>query len=134
VATTNQKDWGSTISAKSSEKDSTSTPWVTVIIPDDPTLVGKNVTCDLDMNVTYPMFTGGSNFQTTTARMSRSLSLALAPTPGAGGNYSTWWWEGTVAGMAVMLVCTVMLVKGARRLQKQAKPTRVLTPAAPAVV
>jgi hypothetical protein len=134
VATTNQKDWGSTISAKSSETDSTSTPWVQVIIPDDPTLVGKNVTCDLDMNVTYPAFTGGSNFQTTTSRMSRSVSLALAPTTGAGVSYNGWWWQGTVAGMAVMLVCTIILVKAARRLQRQAKPTRVLTPAAPAAV
>jgi hypothetical protein len=134
VATTNQNDWGSTINAKSSEKDGSSTPWVKVTIPDDPTLVGKNVTCDLKLNVTYPAFTGGSNFQTTASKMSRSLSLALAPTPGAGGSYSGWWWEGTVGGMVVMLVCTVVLVKSARRLQRQAKPTRVLTPGAPAAV
>jgi hypothetical protein len=49
-------------------------------------------------------------------------------------SYNGWWWQGTVAGMAVMLVCTIILVKAARRLQRQANPTRVLTPAAPAAV
>jgi hypothetical protein len=133
-ATANQNDWGSTISAKSSEKDSTSTPWVAVTIPEDPTLVGKNITCEMNLNVTYPAFSGGSSFQTTTSKMSRNVSLALAPTIGAGDSYNSWWWEGTVGGMAVVLVCTLLLKDAARRLQKQAKPTRVLTPAAPAAV
>ena len=132
-ATTNQKEWSSTIHAKSSEKDSSTTPWVRVSLPQDSSLAGKTVTCDIGLNVTYPAYTGSKSFQTTSSNMARSVTLALAPTIGAGRSYDGWWWEGTVGGMGLILVCTVMLVRSARGLQKSAKPTRLLNPATPAV-
>jgi len=131
-ATTNQNDWGSSISAKSSEKHSNSTPWVSVTMPDDPALGGKTVACDVMLGVEYPEVTGSSNFQTVATKMNRNLTLQLASTPGAGGSYDGWWWEGTVLGMAVLLVCAQILVGMSRGLQRKANPPRLLSPNRPA--
>jgi hypothetical protein len=131
-AKTNQNDWGSSISAKSSEKHSSSTPWVSVTMPDDPGLGGKTVGCDVLLDVEYPEVTGSSSFQTVRTNMNRNLTLQLASTPGAGGSYDGWWWEGTVLGMVVLLVCAVILVKMARGLQRKANPPRLLSPNRPA--
>ena len=134
TASTNQNDWGSTISAKSSEKSSSSTPWVAVTFPSDAALAGKDVTCDVALHVNYPHFTGSSSFQTMSANMNRNLTLHLAPTVGAGGSYNEWWWEGTVGGMGLMLLCALLLLASARGLQKRAEPTRLLGPRASAPV
>jgi hypothetical protein len=127
-ATTNQNDWGREISAKSSEKHSSSTPWVAVTMPDDPALGGKTMACDVVLGVEYPEVTGSSSFQTVASKMNRNLTLQLASTPGAGGSYNDWWWEGTVGGMAVLLVCALVLVGTSRALQRKARPTRLLSP------
>jgi hypothetical protein len=132
TATTNQNDWGSTISAKSSEKNSSATPWVNVLVPEDASLAGKTATCDIQMNVEYPALAGSSNFQRTTSKMHKSVTMQLAPAAGAGSNYNEWWWEGTVGGMALILLCVLFLQGSARGLARQARPTRLLGPAAPA--
>ena len=107
-ATTNQNDWGREIRAKSSEKHSNSTPWVSVTMPDDPALGGKTVGCDVVLGVEYPEVTGSSDFQTVARKMDRNLTLQLAATPGAGRSYDSWWWEGTVGGMVLLLVCALI--------------------------
>lgn len=131
-AKTNQNDWGSSISAKSSEKHSSSTPWVSVTMPDDPSLGGKMVACDVLLDVEYPEVTGSSSFQTVRTNFNRNLTLQLASTPGAGGSYDGWWWEGTVLGMVLLLVCAVILVKMSRGLQRKANPPRLLSANRPA--
>jgi hypothetical protein len=132
TARTNDNRWGSTISAKSSEKDSTSTPWVEVTLPADADTLGKQVTADLRIDVEYPHYTGSSSYQTVRDHMERSVPLRLA-SAGAGTAYDQWWWQGTVAAMGLVLVCELILAGGARRLRRQAKPVRAIMPDAPPV-
>jgi hypothetical protein len=130
VAKTNDNTWGDSIRAKSSEKDSSSTPWVAVTLPADADALGKQVTCDIHIDVSYPQFTGSSNFATVRNEMGRSVPLRLA-SPGAGEAYDQWWWMGTVGAMGVILLCDLILRAGARSLRRQAKPIRVVAPVQP---
>jgi hypothetical protein len=126
-ATTNQNDWGSTISAKSSEKDTSSTPWVALTLPGEKKLAGKTVGCDIDLNVEYPAATGSSSFRTTSSKMHRGLKLVLAEA-GAGDSYTAVWWVGTLAGLVLALLAGVFLVLVARTLRRTARPTQVFAP------
>jgi hypothetical protein len=130
-ARTNQNDWGSTISVKSSEKNNSSTPWVAVSLPADSSLAGKAVDCNINLQVTYPEMEGSTNYATQSSKMTRSLTLQLAPVVGAGGSYDGWWWSGTVLGMGLILFCGLCLLRAARGLQRRANPTRVLVPGNP---
>jgi hypothetical protein len=123
-ATTNDNGWGGTIYAKSSEKSTSSTPWVALTLPSDKKLAGKTVGCDIDLSVEYPAATGGGSFQTTSTKMHRSVRLALA-SAGAGDSYATLWWAGTAVAACVVLVAALVLVGLARTLRSQARPTQV---------
>jgi hypothetical protein len=133
-AKTNQNDWGSSISAKSSEKDTSSTPWVEVPIPNEPALAGKTVACDVLLRVIYPHLTGGSTFVSTPAQMERKLSVRLAPAASAGASYNDWWWAGSVGGMGLLLIGCTMLSGAAKSLARKAAPTRCLYPTEPTQV
>jgi hypothetical protein len=124
-AVTNQKDWGSTIYAKSSEKNTSSTPWVELHLPQTPELAGKTADCNIDLDVQYPEAAYSSNFETVSNHMNRLTPIAFAPA-GAGGKYNALWWQGTAGGMILILACGQILRASARRLQKRANPTRLL--------
>lgn len=129
-ARTNDNNWGSSIAAKSSEKNNTSTPWVEVTMPNDANLSGKHVACDIDLQVEYPETSGSSTFEVTSAQMHRTVDLALAPA-GAGARYNAWRWGGTLGAMGVVLVGTLVLISSARTLQRGASPTRCYPLASP---
>jgi hypothetical protein len=61
-----QQSWGNTISAKSSEKSSSHTPWALVTFPDDASLEGKTMKLRLNLEVRYPE-ARGSSFSTVTS-------------------------------------------------------------------
>lgn len=126
TTSTNQKDWGTTIHAKSSEKSSSSTPWVGVTLPNEAGLAGKAVNCDIQLNVQFPQMQGSGTFTTASKSMQRTVGLNLAPV-GAGTSYTSLWWQYTLAGMALLLVCSIFLVRIARALQRQAPPTKIFT-------
>jgi hypothetical protein len=126
-ATTNSNNWGGTIYAKSSEKSTSSKPWVALTVPSEPKLAGKTVGCDIDLAVEYPASAGGSSFRTTSSKMHRSVSLALAPA-NAGDAYTALWWTGTVAGVVLVLLAGLLLVGAARAFQRRARPTQVFSP------
>ncbi len=123
---TNQNSWSSTIYAKSSEKSSSSTPWVAVTLPKESGLVGKAVNCDIKLDVQFPRSQGTGTYEVTAKSMERTVELNLAPV-GAGASYTSMWWEYTLAGMGLLLVCSILLVRIARSLQRQAHPTKVFT-------
>ena len=124
-AQTNQNDWGSTINAKSSEKRSTSTPWVSLTLPNDPALSGKKLTCEITLNIAYPEIQGDETFLERASSMQRTIDLQLASTVGAGGSYNGSWWTGSVLAMALILFCGRCLIWAAGGLERKAKPTRV---------
>jgi hypothetical protein len=126
AAKTNETTWGSTISAKSSEKNNSSSPWVEVTVPAMPDLSGKTITCDIDLNVEYPEMSGSSNFVRKHMDMKRTVPLAMA-VAGAGTRYTSWWWQATLLGAAAILIGGVILIRSARALQRRANPTRTYT-------
>jgi hypothetical protein len=123
-AKANQNDWGSSISAKSSEKDSSSSPWVEIDLPQLESLAGKPVQCDINMQVQYPHAFGSSSFQTQTDNMHHAVALAMAPA-GAGERYNHAWWEGTLIAMGAIAAASILTGLRARALRRQATPTRV---------
>jgi hypothetical protein len=126
-ARTNQNDWGGTISAKSSEKNSKTTPWVEPTFPDKPELANQTVVCAIDLDVESPEMTGSSTYNTVEHTMHRSLNVQMAD-PGAGSKYNSNWWQGTAIGMALILISGQILRIGARGLQKRANPTKIFPP------
>ncbi len=122
----NQNDWGSTIHAKSSEKHSSSRPWVEVGVPKDASIENKTVGCDITLSVQFPRLQGSSTFMTASEMMKRSVNLALATT-GAGAAYVSTWWEYTLTAIGLILAGSIALVFIARGLQRQANPTTVST-------
>ncbi len=126
VTKTNQNDWGMTIYAKSSEKNTNSTPWVGVTIPDEASLAGKAVKCDINIAVQYPRMQGSGTFETAAKNMQRNVSLNLAPRS-AGTSYVSLWWESTLTGIGLTLVCSLILVGIARAFQRQAHPTKIFS-------
>lgn len=128
-AKTNQNNWPDSISVKSSQKNSSSTPWVEVVMPNDPAVAGRTVECAIHLGVTYPASVGSNSYEHRTARMSRNVPINVAADAMAGARYSGWWWKGTVVAMAVVLVGAWMLIGAARAMERRARPTRVLPPA-----
>jgi hypothetical protein len=127
LAFANQNDWGSSISAKSSEKSNSTTPWVEVSVPNDPALAGKTVQCNIELQVEYPFAYDSTHFETEHEQLHRTAAMQLAPA-GAGGRYNALWWQCTVGGMALLLVSGQILRGAARSLQRRANPTRVYNP------
>ena len=133
-ATTNQNDWGHSISAKSSEKNESSTPYVNATLPDEPTLGGKTVDVSMKLEVTYPEISiTGTSFGNEHTELHRQLSIHLAKDALAGAAYDRYWWEGTGIGAGLLLVSGLMLYGAAGSLAAKATPTRALIPAQPAV-
>ena len=54
LARSSEQDWGNSIQAKSSEKDSGTRVWVTIILPDKPELAGKQLQCNVTLVATFP--------------------------------------------------------------------------------
>ena len=131
-ATTNQNNWGSTINAKEDEKDNSTTPWVEVQIPPDAELAGKEVACDVRLDIDYPHVIGSSNFQVQHTFLTRNqIPLKLA-TMGAGREYKTAWWVGSLLAVLLLLACGALFILAAMALQKSALPAGVFNPSAPA--
>lgn len=123
-ATANQKDWGSSISVKRSEKDVSSTPWVSIEVPANEELAGKTRTCDIQLDLAYPYMGSGSYMFTTKRQtLEHRQTLKLGPT-GSGAAYSMLWWNATAGGMLAILICALLLYYQAQALRRQAKPTR----------
>jgi hypothetical protein len=123
TGTTNQNSWSGTIEVKSSEKSDSSTPWVELTMPVD-NLAGKTVQCAIKLHLQYPQDQGNSKYRTISSTMVRTLNIELAPA-GAGTRYTNWWWESTLAGVAMTIFAGAVLVRSARALQRRATPTRV---------
>jgi hypothetical protein len=126
-ASTNQNNWGSTISdVKSSEESTRSHPWVEVTLPDSAELAGKTVHCEIDLALAYPRMAEAKTFNTVDDQMQHALDIAVAPR-GAGTLYNTLWWGGTAGGGALALFASLVLYYQAKSFRKRANPTQVFT-------
>jgi len=116
IAAVSSKDsWGGTISAKSSQKDNTSTPWTTLTLPTEPaTLPGKTAQLVIDLSVTYPQLVGDrTSWQTMRQTMHTDADLTLAPAH-AGALYWNLWFYGLLVGSLLLLGAVLLLKSGVR--------------------
>jgi hypothetical protein len=123
-ATTKSDGWGNTISAKSSEKNSSSSLWVRMKIPNDPNLAGKTLDCKIALDVRFPAVQIDNSFADVQKHFTHDARLTLAA-PGAGRQYTTLLYAGmSGGGMLVLSTCLVLMAR-AKVLGRQANPTRV---------
>ncbi len=113
VATTNQKDWGKTISATKEEKDSISTPWVRFTVPREPALADKIAKLHFALHAEYPQMMFSSNYTTREEDFLVDASLALAAA-GAGKLYVGLWYVGMPLGGILLAVATWKLRQHAK--------------------
>src|SRR5262249_25168798 len=99
-ATTNNAEWGNTISAKSSEKHSNKTPWAKVQLPNDPSLVGKTLKLNLALNVSYPV-AQGNRFNTHQETIGHQATLIMSR-PGAGKTFRSLWFACLFLGLSLL--------------------------------
>lgn len=123
-ATTNQNTWGDTINdVKSEEKNSNSTPYVDLTLPDTPALANKDVNCDIDLKIQFPQMSGSSTFEVSSSEMQTPITIHTAG-PGDGARYNSLWWTGSVAGIAMTIFASFILRGVSIRRWKLAKPSK----------
>jgi hypothetical protein len=126
TARSSDADWGQSIQVKSGEEAGNARLWVTLGMPDKPDLAGKEVECHIDLAATFPVADpAGKTFHVAHGLFQDTLAVQLGP-PHSGGSYRALWWFGVVGGMACFLVSGLLRLGDARRLRRQALPTRVL--------
>jgi hypothetical protein len=124
TADTRQANWGESISVKSSEKNSNSSLWVRVQVPPTPDLAGKTMKVQMKLAVSFPAMSGGNNYENKSAAYSHTADIKLA-SPGAGAEYKSLWWTGSLGGGTLLLATNVWLAFLAGGLRNLALPTKV---------
>ncbi len=112
-ATAKENSWSGTISVKSSEKDSRSSPWISFIVPNENSLVGKVAALRLELKTEFPQMVGSSTYQTMKKDFVAESDLTLAP-EGAGAQYLGCWYLGLVASALALAVAVWLLCRHAR--------------------
>lgn len=121
---TKQDNWGQSISIGSKEsKTSTNTLWLRVLLPIDPQLEGKTLKLHMVLNVVYPELKGIS-FDEVSQQFSHTVEIRLGGA-GAGNRYKVWWWGGFLAGVMLVTVSSLLLVRLSSGMCKLAQPTSI---------
>jgi hypothetical protein len=123
VGTSKKDSWGSRISAKNSEKTSSSSLYMDVTMPRNPKLQGETAQMNMDLTVTYPAMSG-SGFTEQKSKVSRSAPITFAA-PEAGKQYMKFWWWGLMGGLFLEFVAGWMLLRKAKRLMN-GLPTQLI--------
>ncbi|MFO0879359.1 MAG: hypothetical protein U0840_18590 [Gemmataceae bacterium] len=126
-ATSKTDSWGNTISVKSSEKNSSFTPWARLAIPADPRLAGKTLQLQIDMTVNFPKVMGSNTWQQSSQNVTQKTTLTLSA-PGRGGLYKTSFWAGFVGGCALLFLGAGLLPVFSNAFGKTAHPTDIFVP------
>jgi hypothetical protein len=119
--------WGDSISVKSSEKNTSSTIWAQVELPQDPKLAGKSLKVTIVMLVSYPEVKG-LGFENTQLPVSQTVDLVVAGEAKAGAIYSQSYWFGLFGGLAMTLFVSGLITVRAGSVRSQALPTEIHTP------
>lgn len=100
-----KQTWGGSISVKSSQKNSGSTPFADLKVPTEASLAGKSVDLLVKLKTTYPkMMVSGSSFMTENTPFERKVTVKLAD-PGAGSTYKSLWVS--LLSIGVLLITAV---------------------------
>jgi hypothetical protein len=124
--TSKTDSWGNSISVKSSEKNSSSRLWASVLLPRDPNLAGQTLRIKIDMMVTYPAMQG-NGFENVQSSFNYTANLRLSA-PQSGSQYRACWWGGMLTGLVLALLSGLLLAKLADSFKKRALPTNIFEP------
>jgi hypothetical protein len=122
--TSHTSNWGNNIQAKSSEKNSSFTPWVELTIPNKPELAGQTLTFDLSLQLLYPLAMG-NQFNNMHDEIKHSATVALA-SPLSGQTYIKTWWLAALSCLVLTLGGGICLAVQGSRMRQQAHPTQVM--------
>jgi hypothetical protein len=131
AARSKNDSWGSSISVKSSEKNSSSQVWADVQFPKSANLADKEIQLKITVNATFPTIRGGANnFDNAQDTFTRTAAVKLAG-PEAGSKYVSTYWLGMLGGTAIVIVVGILLARSANSMRRQALPTSVTPVGAP---
>jgi hypothetical protein len=130
-ATTKTSTWPQTIRAKRSERNSSSTLWVRVHLPEQQDLAGKTLQLQLELNVSYPAPMAGQERWNELRQQFRHTATIRLADPNAGHTYKTAWWAGLVGGTLLTLVPALLLAVLANAFRRKANPTQIFVPGPP---
>jgi hypothetical protein len=130
-ASSNNDNWGMTISVDSKSKESTITPWVRIQVPDSKSLEDKKLELDINMDVQYPQLKGSTSWDPAQRQMTRQHKTLLLASSRAGSRYRSWWWSGFLGGACLTLVGGFMLLQLCRGMRQRALPTQIYVPGEP---
>jgi hypothetical protein len=131
AATSNNDNWGNSISVSSKEsKTKSPTLWARVQLPADPRLAGQTLQLRIDMNVSYPALTGDKSWQPQTKAASHTTTLRLS-SAGSGTLYKLSFWLGFLGGCGLVFLAGGLLPGFSSGFRKKALPTRIFVPEDP---
>jgi hypothetical protein len=124
-----------TVHQRDVSRESPSTLWLRVHLPEDAELEGKTLQLDLQMRVLYPQDTG-TGWRESSLQVPAERKTLLLASAHAGRRYQLWWWGGFLVGTCLTVVPGLLLVRLSRNRCQRAHPTRTWVsdePAAAAV-
>ena len=125
--TSKQDSWGHSIRAKSSETNSSSTPWAKVYFDEKPELAGQTLPLRVELSVRYPA-KQGAGFATQTRTLAEMSEVRFAPA-GAGKTYWQLLLGGLGGGAVLLAILGIVLVKKKHELGAPSE-TEILAKAA----
>jgi hypothetical protein len=129
-ARSKQDFWGSFISTKSSEKNSRSSVWVRITLPESDALEGKALDLKIDAVATFPTMSAGNTFEERQETFETRSSVKVVAA-GAASSYTKTFWGGMAAGLALFILSSGRLIALASALKKQGNPYVALPMALP---
>ena len=116
-ATTNESTWSGTISVKSSEKSSHSSPWIKFTLPGEQTLANKVANLRLKLAAEFPQMRGTNTYGEVRKDFTADTDLRLAAS-NAGGLYQGLWYGGLAGSIVLLALTTFLLCRHARSESK----------------
>lgn len=108
-ATCPSEDWGRFVGGKGTRNTDT-TIWTQVTLPDDPSLSGKTIRMPSKISVVYPHSTGLFGFENREAEFATEFKFRLS-SPKAAETYFMLWWAGLLIGGGMVVVTGFVLRK-----------------------
>ncbi len=117
--------WSNDMYVKKSQEHTSPSVWAEVQLPKDQDLVGKNITVQSNLTVTYPSMSAGNRFDNRTQQMSTTTKVKLNGN-NAGGIYSTLFLVCVLAALGYV-VLSFLLSAATNSLNKYASPSEIIS-------
>jgi hypothetical protein len=123
-AETGTDHWGDSISVKTGEKSTNSSPWARITVPNIANPEGKTLRVGMDLTIRYPS-PEGNGFTNRQDVFSHNADLVLAEA-GAGTTYLLLYWLAGLGGLTLLCFGSLILILRAGSLKKRALPNEVI--------